>query len=301
VEFDGHGDYIDFEQHQHAWRKVQELANKDPLLLVIYCHGWKNNSQSSDVVKFCDFLGRLASTDAVAEHGYRVHGLYLGWRGNLYRPHIEKDGETHAYAATSKRFGDAVVSDKWCRRFVWTRWLQENVSYWSRRRAAEHKVSSVPMARTVYTCASLVKSIDKQKGRKSSRVLVMGHSFGALMLERALNATTLDPLTDQWSWLGPTSTAETPDAAHLDPLPLDFVLFVNSAAAASGGRPSWTRACRWSVTGRWPTGSGPGRSTCSCWSPYWRSASASTCVVDFGHEPRSAPRNMAYRARKWDH
>jgi hypothetical protein len=33
--------------------------------------------------------------------------------------------------------------------YVWTARLQENVSYWSRRRAAEHKVSSVPMARTV--------------------------------------------------------------------------------------------------------------------------------------------------------
>src|SRR5437588_1202803 len=183
VEFDGQGDYINFEQHQHAWKKVSELARQQPLLLVIYCHGWKNNSQSSDVVKFCDFLGRLADTDAVAKFGYRVHGVYLGWRGNLYRPHIEKNGETHAYATTFERFGSPVVSPKWSRRFVWTAWLQENFSYWSRRRAAEHKVSSVPMARTVYTCASLVKSIDKDNGRNisdltSSRVLVMGHSFG---------------------------------------------------------------------------------------------------------------------------
>lgn len=235
VEFDGQGDYVDFKQHQHAWEKVGELAKQQPLLLVIYCHGWKNNSQSSDVVKFCDFLGRLASTSAVDRFKYRVHGVFLGWRGNLYRPHIEKDGETHAYANTLKRFGSPVVSPKWSRRFVWTAWLQENFSYWSRRRAAEHKVSSVPMGRTVYTCASLVKSIDKDKGRNissltSSRVLVMGHSFGALMLERALNATTLDPLIDQWSWFSRQTSAPTQDAAHLNPLPLDFVFFVNSAA-----------------------------------------------------------------------
>jgi hypothetical protein len=235
VEFDGQGDYVNFDQHQHVWEKVAELARRQQLLLVIYCHGWKNNSQSYDVVKFCDFLGRLAASSVVANFGYRVHGVYLGWRGNLYRPHIEKDGPTHAYAATSERFGGPVVSSRWSRRFVWTRWLQENLSYWSRRRAAEHKVSSVPMARTVYTCASLVKSIDKDKGRNigdltSSRVLVMGHSFGALMLERALNSTCLDPLIDQWSWFS-RPTSEAPSAsAHLKPLPLDFVFFVNSAA-----------------------------------------------------------------------
>lgn len=235
VEFDGQGDYVDFEQHQHAWEKIGELARQQPLLLVIYCHGWKNNSQSSDVVKFCDFLGRLANSKVLANFHYRVHGVYLGWRGNLYRPHIEKDGKTQAYTDTKDRFGGPVVSPRWTRRRHWTRWLQENLSYWSRRRAAEHKVSSVPMARTVYTCASIAKSIDKDKERKiadltASRVLVMGHSFGALMLERALNATTLDPLIDQWSWFSRPDGGPVSASAQLNPLPLDFVFFVNSAA-----------------------------------------------------------------------
>lgn len=242
VEFDGHGDYVDFEQHQHAWKKARDLASKQQLLLVIYCHGWKNNSQSTDVVKFCDFLGRIAGSKAVAERGYRVHGMYLGWRGNLYRPHIEKNGETGAYADTAKRFGGVVVSSRWSRPFVWTALVQEYLSYWSRRRAAEHKVSSVPMARTIYTCASLVKSIDRDRaciGDKdkaptgdviSSRVLVMGHSFGALMLERALNSTCLDPLMDQWSWFSRATNGGPVASAHLKPLPLDFVFFINSAA-----------------------------------------------------------------------
>ena len=36
------------------------------------------------------------------------------------------------------------------------------------------------------------------------------------------------------------------------------------ATAACGGRPSSTPGCRWSATARWPTGWGPGRSTCWC-------------------------------------
>jgi hypothetical protein len=123
VEFVGHGDYIEFEQHQDAWHKVRELADRQPLLLVTYCHGWKNNSQSSDVVKFNDFLGRLAASKVIAGAGYRVQRRIprLAWKP--VRPYVEKDGETHAYDRTAKRFGEPIVSPQWSRRFVWTAWL----------------------------------------------------------------------------------------------------------------------------------------------------------------------------------
>jgi len=248
VEFDGRGDYIDFNQHTAAWKKVKELAEARKILLVFYCHGWKNNSQSGDVVKFNEFLSRLSASPAVRDFGYRVHGVYLGWRGNLYRPYVGKgdDSEDNSYRRTESEFGSPIVSANHQRRFYWTAWLQEQFSYWSRRNAAEHKVSSVPIARTIYTCASLAKSIDRHHDRTnlldSSRVMVMGHSFGALLLERALNATCLDPLTDQWSWFEKHSEDDKQKLQQGDlplheklsenPLPLDFVLFVNSAAPA---------------------------------------------------------------------
>jgi len=252
VEFDGRGDYIDFEQHTDAWVKVKELADKQKLLLVFYCHGWKNNSQSGDVAEFNEFLSRLSASPAVGPFGYRVHGIFLSWRGNLYHPYVDKKAEDGAYLRTAKQFGEPILNPDHHRAFYWTSWLQEQLSYWSRRNAAEHKVSSVPIARTIYTCASLTKSIDKLKGRdkegltEASRVMVMGHSFGALLLERALNATCLDPLTDQWTWFERHSDRDKEriqmgemaleDKAELkfdaNPLPMDFVLLVNSAAPA---------------------------------------------------------------------
>jgi hypothetical protein len=248
VEFDGRGDYIDFNQHTAAWTKVKELAEAQKILLVLYCHGWKNNSQSGDVVAFNEFLGRLSRSPAVRDPGYRVHGIYLGWRGNLYRPYVDK-GEAsanNAYRRTERDFGGPIVSTSYHRRFRWTAWVQEQLSYWSRRNAAEHKVSSVPIARTIFTCTSLAKAIDRHKGRTNlvdcSRVMVMGHSFGGLLLERALNATCIDPLTDQWTWFEKHSEgdkerlarSEIPLAEKFEtnPLPLDFVLFVNTAAPA---------------------------------------------------------------------
>jgi len=250
VEFDGRGDYIDFKQHTGAWRKVKELGSREKLLLVFYAHGWKNNSQSGDVAEFNEFLGRLAASPAVKNFGYRVHGIYLGWRGNLYHPYVDKENPEGAYQRTANQFGEPIINAKHHRKFGWTAFVRENLSYWSRRRAAEHKVSSVPLARTVFTCATLAKSLDAQRPRAagasellhSSRVMVMGHSFGALLLERALNATCLDPLTDQWMWFESKPEAEqkillanqSAAAPRLtqNPLPLDFVLFINSAAPA---------------------------------------------------------------------
>jgi hypothetical protein len=230
VEFDGRGDYLDFEQHQHAWQKVKELATKEKILLVFYCHGWKNNSQSGDVVEFNSFLGRLAASPSVAGFGYRVHGIYLGWRGNLYKPFVDKESEF--FAQTTEDFGnEEIVNGDQSRRWSWTRTIPETLSYWNRRHAAEHQVSSIPIARTVYTCASLVKAIDRNEHREglmnSSRVMVMGHSFGALLLERALSPASISALTEEWPWFGKTKGAE-----PANPLPLDFVLFVNSAAPA---------------------------------------------------------------------
>lgn len=46
--------------------------------MVIYCHGWKNNSQSDNVPAFKCFLSKFAT--AIKSDGLHVHGVYLGWR-----------------------------------------------------------------------------------------------------------------------------------------------------------------------------------------------------------------------------
>jgi len=46
VEFDERGDFLDFNQHRACQATLKNLAKSGRLILVIYCHGWKNNSQS---------------------------------------------------------------------------------------------------------------------------------------------------------------------------------------------------------------------------------------------------------------
>lgn len=231
VEFDGRGDYINFDQHTSAREKVEEIANiqTQKVLLVFYCHGWQNNSQSGDVVEFNSFLGRLAASDAIKDYGYRVHGVYLSWRGNVVLPFVDK--ESKFYQHTTRDFGQPIVNPEKARNISWLGTVPEFFSYFNRRRAAEHKVSAIPIARTVYRIASSVKAIDKQHKRTnlldSSRVMVMGHSFGALVLEQALGPATISALSEQWP-----GSEHTQAPAKANPLPIDFALFVNSAAPA---------------------------------------------------------------------
>jgi hypothetical protein len=192
IEFDGRGDYIDFNQHKAAWQKVKELAEKEKLLLVFYCHGWKNNSQSGDVVEFNEFLSRLSASPAVggSNFNYRVHGIYLAWRGNLYHPYVDPATISGPNSLTERAFGEPIVDKDEHRWFRWTHYVRETLSYWGRRRAAEYKVSSVPIARSIYTCASLAKSIDKEQGRDrlASKCFLQSHAGASAAAGRSLDS-----------------------------------------------------------------------------------------------------------------
>src|ERR1700736_4461048 len=56
IEFDGKGGFLNFEQYQRAQERLKQLRNKSNVLLVIYAHGWNNNAQSADVIRFMSFL-----------------------------------------------------------------------------------------------------------------------------------------------------------------------------------------------------------------------------------------------------
>jgi pimeloyl-ACP methyl ester carboxylesterase len=247
VEFDERGDYLDFFQHVDAMKRISQLSairtrpresneNSDsgqcdddrPLLLVIYCHGWRNNSESDDVTKFNDFLGDLSAAHPRSKSGgfYRVHGVYLSWRGNSFKPWIDSSPES-AYHRTKADFrGDPIVAKDYSRSCYFPTNLIELATFWSRKNLAESTVSGVPIARSILEYAYEAKDFDARCG-----VIVIGHSFGALMLERALGQATVGTLTWQWNW--PDAALHHVDTSNINinnPLPFNCVIFVNSAA-----------------------------------------------------------------------
>ena len=224
VEFDERGDFLDFRQHLDCEARLKGLVERGKILLLVYCHGWKNSSQSGDVVAFNSFLSRFAASEEIQKSGLRVHGVYLGWRGNAFRPYLDKSVKNASYRQTLQEFGEPIVDAGCHRRNSVLGFIPENLSYWNRKLAAEHRASGLPIARAIFTYAASAKAYGRQTGNP---VCVMGHSFGALMLERSLGQAMTGAVTMGW-WQDDEGKPPKPKLG----LPFDFVFFVNSAAPA---------------------------------------------------------------------
>lgn len=223
VEFDERGDFIDFNQHLDCEARIKKLVASGPVLLVMYCHGWKNNSQSEDVVKFNSFLAKIASSPEATDHNFRVHGVYLSWRGNVVRPYVDRTADDEFYTDSVANYGEPIVSQKYNRWSDLLGFIPENVDFFTRQRAAEHLVSALPMARAIFTYASAAKDYGS---KLTNQVFVMGHSMGALMLERSLGQAMTGSLVMEW-W---DEVKQKAIQQNKPALPFDFILFLNSAA-----------------------------------------------------------------------
>jgi hypothetical protein len=222
VEFDERGDFLDFQQHRHCENQIKDFVSKGPVLLVMYCHGWKNNSHSDDVIKFNSFLAKIASTHDIASQSVRVHGVYLSWRGNVVWPYVDKSVGDAFYADCTRNFGGAIVDQKYNRPSTLLGLIPENADYFTRQRASEHLVSGLPLARAIFTYASAAKNYG---AKLDNQVIVMGHSMGALMLERSLGQAVTGSIVMEW-WNG----IQRGHAPRKPALPFDFILLLNSAA-----------------------------------------------------------------------
>lgn len=93
------------------------------------------------------------------------------------------------------------------------------LSYWSIKDRAEFHVSRVPLSRAVFGLAFALKTPEDIQAHRGHRVFVLGHSFGALLLEQAIGQASVGLLTSEWN-------RDQADARW----PIDLVVFLNSAA-----------------------------------------------------------------------
>jgi len=193
VEFDKDGKAIDSNQTKKALELIAFRKSTAPggkIITVVYVHGWKNNANqmlpgrdAQDVERFERALSELAfrSGRAAAAAGQRtpvpIVGVYIGWPGK------------------------SLMGPGW---FTFA-------SFWGRRNTANHVGDGPDLAQT------LNDVIDKTNdGRTGSRVMLVGHSFGARVLEHAIETGKVrlfDPI---------------PDSGFVSPR-VDLTLYVNSA------------------------------------------------------------------------
>jgi pimeloyl-ACP methyl ester carboxylesterase len=194
IEFDQRGRFIDPEQERKALSLIDQARTKSSngrIIAVVYVHGWKNNASEAmqggkpkDVERFQSALLELGyrSREAARRVGggatpIPVVGVYMGWRGK------------------------SLMGPSW---FTF-------ISFWGRRNTA-NQVGNGPDLAT-----ALTHVIDKvNDGGTGSRVVLVGHSFGARVLEHAIETRSV-PLYK--------STEAT---SALEPL-VDLTLYVNSA------------------------------------------------------------------------
>ena len=197
IEFDEQGDFWDRDQLRKAVRAVRDAGR--PVLLVTYIHGWQNSANArdaADVGQFRGLLARLTADRTVQDSNLQVFGVYLGWRGRVvHRVNPLVDAAT---------------------------WLPKQASFYSRKNAATRISSSTPITEAIFT---LIKTA-RRETPGISRCVVIGHSFGALVLEKALSQA----LVGTWLYEEPPVPGATRARGSRVFKPADLILLVNSAA-----------------------------------------------------------------------
>ncbi len=172
-----------------------EKEHAGDVVVVVFTHGWKNNAspeneREKNLYSFKVLMEQLSQgeekrTAGTATGGRSYIGVYMGWRGESVRGFLD------------------------------------NTTFWNRRDAAQ-RVGSSDFAEAVYRIMGATKLIDVEEHGKNSKIVVVGHSFGARVLETALTNTFVSLLVPQPDANGHISTANILS-------PADLILYVNSA------------------------------------------------------------------------
>jgi hypothetical protein len=167
IEFDENGRMFDPQQEEAARRLLEfekKRAKNGKIVTVVYVHGWKNNASEAapggkpkDVEKFQGALlelGYRAEQVARAEgrEPVPIVGVYMAWRGKT------------------------LMGPNW---FTFA-------SLWSRRNTANNIGDGPDLGSILDQFITLTND-----GNQQSRVVLIGHSFGARVLEHAIESKNI--------------------------------------------------------------------------------------------------------------
>jgi hypothetical protein len=201
AEFKDDGSAWDPLQTERAIELIQQArADNGAAVVFLYVHGWKNNANDApagtrkDVEKFRTALNRVALMVSHLKHDNRLPplvGIYIGWRGSTVTLEPGKTLSLWSRRATARRVGRSALFDS--------------------------------MKRIVEAA--------KPAGDTRSRLILVGHSFGARVLENAVDGLD-DQNTSEGPMLAWQRSLGAPDAINPAP-PADLVVFVNAATQST--------------------------------------------------------------------
>jgi hypothetical protein len=213
--------FLEFDDFGETWQKnpsgrpsqlqrivslISDAKKQDPNgapLIIAFLHGWKHNASEGNksggddpnIIGFAAVLNELHQL----RPGRVIVGIYLAWRGGLISP----------YWPVSQQF-----------------------TYWNR------EATAIRVGNTSLTDA-LIEISDAARANgdcpNCGPVLVyVGHSFGALALERALSQATVTRMEREWNDANAQAQNDSNSYGRVNIQPLaNLVIYVNSAAAAT--------------------------------------------------------------------
>jgi len=146
VEIDDQGELTSREQLKRVTDHIR-ASSKEPLLLVVYLHGWNRNSSSSkisgggDLINFRKWLKEVNEADS----GRRTMGVFVSWRGRSLSTFPVGVDYFHRHAA-ARRMGGVVGTE------------------------VLHEIGATARA-----------------ANSKSRIVMMGHSMGGAILESSFS------------------------------------------------------------------------------------------------------------------
>ena len=198
IEFDEKGDYWDRRQLGWTVQTIKRAAETKDVVLVVYVHGWQNDAsdiRGHDVGKFHCLLEHLSEAD---EGRHRFFGVYVAWRGK-------------SVPGGDGMFREGSILDSISKGIFF---VPHELSFYSRKNAAT-RVADLPVTEAIFQSVSATRKAAQESGHQS-RTILIGHSFGALLLEKALAQALAANVISENN--GDTFTA-----------PADFVVLLNSA------------------------------------------------------------------------
>jgi hypothetical protein len=168
IEFDDQGWYHDIAQRDALISFLEETRRED-LLIFLFVHGWKHNAAPSDdnLRSFRALLSDARASENQKKTSRRVLGVYLSWRG----------------------------------RSLYGNWLWMNASFWTRKSAAFRVAIG-----SVREILAKIRAEQRDRNRHSiddplqrtgegTRLVLIGHSFGGLILYSAVAENLIESVT----------------------------------------------------------------------------------------------------------
>jgi hypothetical protein len=200
VEFKNNGDPFDQRQLGEALRAIDEADQRSGhrAIAITFIHGWKNNARrdNNNVHDFREQLNRIAADACMGDKEHcGVVGIYLAWSGDL----IKRDWNT-----------------------------LRTLTYFNRRDTAAH-VGAEPLVKALF---AIMKQVKLGPERKSNLSVVVGHSFGGLILEHAITKRMQELGDELHAELDKRTTSESVRLKTLDEF-ADLCVLINQAAPAA--------------------------------------------------------------------